>query len=384
MWVALLAVQVLHLGFSVYQWTKTKAVLPLSLPVFSSFALFMTWVFNTWENSYPRNDNYNPDMFWTVVVVMVLAMVHTVHPSASTAVLTRDQTEEWKGWMQIMFLMYHYYRASYMYNSIRVFVSAYVWMTGFGNYLYFTSKADYSWQRVVSMLLRINYLPVLLCLTHDTPLMLYYVVPLHTTYFLVAYATCWLTQRVERPRLVLGAVGVLTALVFETGALAHVADHEVVFRFGLDRYSAWWGMVCAYVFPRIKNRATTVDESMGLVALGILMIVGWYTLCGQWTDKVAYNRVHPYVMIVPILGYLCIRNCHAYVRERHSAFAAWFGLITLETYVLQFHVFMCRNVQHILVLVSSYPTLNMVLVASVFITMSVLCKELTVAVRKTL
>jgi hypothetical protein len=42
--------------------------------------------------------------------------------------LGREQTEEWKGWMQYMFIFYHYYRAYAVYNEIRVFVSAYVWM----------------------------------------------------------------------------------------------------------------------------------------------------------------------------------------------------------------------------------------------------------------
>jgi hypothetical protein len=30
----------------------------------------------------------------------------------SPEVLNREQTEEWKGWMQFMFLLYHYYKVS--------------------------------------------------------------------------------------------------------------------------------------------------------------------------------------------------------------------------------------------------------------------------------
>lgn len=44
----------------------------------------------------------------------------------------RDQTEEWKGWMQVMFVWYHYFAAEEWYNYIRVCVACYVWMTGFG------------------------------------------------------------------------------------------------------------------------------------------------------------------------------------------------------------------------------------------------------------
>ena len=34
-----------------------------------------------------------------------------------------------------------------VYNLIRVFVSAYVWMTGFGNFSFFYVRADYSFNR---------------------------------------------------------------------------------------------------------------------------------------------------------------------------------------------------------------------------------------------
>ena len=44
----------------------------------------------------------------------------------------RDQTEEWKGWMQVMFVWYHYFAAKEWYNWIRIYIAAYVWMTGFG------------------------------------------------------------------------------------------------------------------------------------------------------------------------------------------------------------------------------------------------------------
>ena len=50
--------------------------------------------------------------------------------------LNREQTEEWKGWMQVMFVWYHYYRAAETYNLIRLFIASYVWMTGFGKCLF--------------------------------------------------------------------------------------------------------------------------------------------------------------------------------------------------------------------------------------------------------
>ena len=48
-----------------------------------------------------------------------------------TEVLNRDQTEEWKGWMQFMFLLYHYYHAEEVYNAIRVMITCYVWYVSY-------------------------------------------------------------------------------------------------------------------------------------------------------------------------------------------------------------------------------------------------------------
>lgn len=53
-------------------------------------------------------------------------------PSPDNEVLNRHQTEEWKGWMQIIFLLYHYMHATEVYNGIRVMITCYVWLTGFG------------------------------------------------------------------------------------------------------------------------------------------------------------------------------------------------------------------------------------------------------------
>ena len=43
--------------------------------------------------------------------------------SPANDVLNRDQTEEWKGWMQFVFLFYHYYHAEEIYNSIRIMIT---------------------------------------------------------------------------------------------------------------------------------------------------------------------------------------------------------------------------------------------------------------------
>lgn len=45
--------------------------------------------------------------------------------------------------------MYHYFEAKEFYNAIRLFIAGYVWMTGFGNFLYYYKTSDFSISRWV-------------------------------------------------------------------------------------------------------------------------------------------------------------------------------------------------------------------------------------------
>ena len=78
---------------------------------------------------------YNRDLFlFLCLLLAVVAIYFTSHESENPGkLLNREQTEEWKGWMQIMFVWYHYFRAAETYNAVRIYIAAYVWMTGFGN-----------------------------------------------------------------------------------------------------------------------------------------------------------------------------------------------------------------------------------------------------------
>lgn len=83
------------------------------------------------------------------MLLFLAAGCFSVRKCRKAGVLNRDQTEEWKGWMQVgntehththtlglqrsntsitiqfAFLAYHYHHAAEMYNLIRVFVSSY-------------------------------------------------------------------------------------------------------------------------------------------------------------------------------------------------------------------------------------------------------------------
>ncbi|KAF9587845.1 hypothetical protein IFM89_006099 [Coptis chinensis] len=96
---------------------------------------------------------YNRDLFLFLYMLLVIVSSMTslkkhhdksMFSGKAILYLNRHQTEEWKGWMQVLFLMYHYFAATEIYNAIRVFIAAYVWMTGFGNFSYYYIRKDFS------------------------------------------------------------------------------------------------------------------------------------------------------------------------------------------------------------------------------------------------
>lgn len=320
-------------------------------------------------------------------------------------------------------MQYHYYRAYNVYNEIRCFVSAYVWMTGFGNFLYFDKKQDFSIERAVSMWLRINYFPILLSVFVGVDLDLLYIVPLHTTAFFITMATCYVAKLADqkfgwphwkRNGFALGLCLAVHVLFYQTKLvnILLLFSKEIHFRFQSDKYSAVLGIVSGYFWGHAQKFiawAHTPNASMeggsahyyyteqqkmaawGQRAGGVVLIALWWILFGHMSDKYTYNPVHPFVFWMPIFGWLALRNGSKYLTEIHSTALEFFGKITLETYVLQFHVFMCRNVQHIPVVVPGagkdgpWPlkALNMLVTGAGFVALAYWARRITVTTQTT-
>ncbi|UYV74292.1 CASD1, partial [Cordylochernes scorpioides] len=139
------------------------------------------------ENKYYTHLNF----FLPLAYVFVLGLFFT-EESQCTQVLHRDQTNEWKGWMQLVILIYHMTGASQIlpiYMHIRVLVTAYLFLTGYGHFTYFWHAGEHTLVRFCQVLFRLNLLVVVLCLCMNRPYQFYYFVPLVSFWFLVVYAT---------------------------------------------------------------------------------------------------------------------------------------------------------------------------------------------------
>lgn len=113
---------------------------------------------------FPRGERvYDRDTFLFLVFLLFLVGCGYTTRKTNDKILNRDQTEEWKGWMQVMFVWYHVFAAKEWYNWIRVYIAAYVWMTGFGNFSFFWVRKDFSLWRFLKMQFRLNFLVTCLC-----------------------------------------------------------------------------------------------------------------------------------------------------------------------------------------------------------------------------
>lgn len=289
-------------------------------------------------------------------------------------------------------------------------------MTGFGNFLYFDKKQDFSLERAISMWLRINYFPLLLSFAINVSLELYYVVPLHTAGFFITMFTCYLAKCLEyvmpsasswKRNAVAIAVCFAVHIVFyetELKSCLKIFSDEYYFRFQVDKYSAVIGILSGFCWGKFKEymnwcygspASETTQRQIQCMwyqrAAGVALIAVWWYLFGYMPDKRDYNPIHPFIFWMPVAGYLMLRNSSKYLTEIHSQALEFTGRITLETYVLQFHVLMCNKVQNIPIVIPGSGAdgdpmlkfLNMLLCGVGFMALAYWARQITITTQNT-
>lgn len=302
------------------------------------------------------------------------------HPLYSQS-LSRPQTEEWKGWMQITILLYHYFGMSkvlWAYQLARVLVASYLFMTGYGHTMYFLRTGDFSSPRIALVLFRTNILSIMLSFMMGTQFDLYYFPMLSSLWFLIIYITmvpiskCRLTTHNLIFRIVLSALTVRTLVaasstiesLLETLANLGIGliifdGKEFMFRFRLDAYVVYIGMLAAtYCSRECVDGDTPTDMSSRIsidlvqrfqwlrrtvVPGALCLLTAYVCFCRIFDDKYDYNRWHPIISPFVVVAYVIIRNSTERLSRSYSRFFAWFGRCSLETFVLQYHIWLSSN-----------------------------------------
>lgn len=120
------------------------------------------------------------------------------------------------------------------------------------------------------------------------------------------------------------------------------------FRVTLDMWIVWGGMFTALAFIKIKEARITDRpewpqwQKWTIVGSG-LTIVGYMVFELTRRDKFVYNGWHPYISILPVLAFCVLRNATPYLRSTSSKFFIFFGQCSLETFIIQFHLFIAAE-----------------------------------------
>jgi N-acetylneuraminate 9-O-acetyltransferase len=166
--------------------------------------------------------------------------------------------------------------------------------------------------------------------------------------------------------------------------------HEWHFRSKLDHLIAIWGMLCAYNYPAYSKWLLSLEAqapSRQLVQKSILavacvaVLLGWtYWAMFVMEDRFAYNKWHPYTAFLPITAYLLLRNLTPWLRNQYLPGLAFVGKMTLETYLLQFHLFLANNAKSLADYLPGYPLLTFIMATAFLATFGYIAFQGTVTV----
>ncbi|KAI9849820.1 MAG: hypothetical protein M1837_000034 [Sclerophora amabilis] len=389
-----------------------RAFLVFTLIICYCFYTDRTQLFNKLRQRFSFEDFGS--LCWVTLGLGVLSIRRSTSPqprrseaipsssAPSQPFLSRDQTDEWKGWMQFVILIYHYTGASHVlwiYQIVRLLVASYLFMTGFGHTVYFYTTGDYSLRRVASVLVRLNLLSCALAYMMRTDYLFYYFSPLVSFWFMVIY----FTMKVGRTRngvlpfllgkivasaiLVTGLTKIpgILELIFATLRFTcriHWDLKEWRFRAFLDMYIVYVGMICAILFVEISNQSSPARRSFLsnrriMASINILSVVaamiilpGFWALTRRSPDKADYNWWHPCISFLPIISFAVLRNSHRHLRNFRSSIFVWLGQRSLETFTLQFHIWLAGDRKGLLSLNMTGRLLEFLILTAVFVWLS--------------
>jgi len=360
---------------------------------------------------FKEQKQYSHVVFVLVLIILLVLGAWTWVPSQQTMVLNRDQTNEWKGWMQLVILLYHYIGASKVlpiYVFIRLLVASYLFLSGYGHFSFFWNKGDFGLYRFCQVITRMNILVAVLCLVMARPYQFYYFVPLATFWFVVIYVVLAVWPRVTaaifkdshkyyftillKLFLLFGGISViwssptLCQWIFSQWAIKELfidendSVREWWFRSWLDRYSTLFGMEVALVYCTAKyfkmfddNNKRTLFSGPAKVAsiiFAVFAIVGYTIQAFTCSSKVSCNETHSVTSFIPILAFVLLRNVPGSLRSKFSKFYAWVGTFSLELFIAQYHIWLAHDTKGVLVLIPNQPLFNVVVTTFVFVCVS--------------
>ncbi|EEZ99845.2 N-acetylneuraminate 9-O-acetyltransferase [Tribolium castaneum] len=376
----------------------------------AKMALIMSYFFLCDRTNFFMKENkyYSEFSFWLPIGYVTVLGLFFTEDSKYTKVLHRDQLNEWKGWMQLVILVYHITGASRILPinmHIKVLISAYLFLLGYEQFCCVWQRGDIGIVSFFRVLFQLNFITVTLCLCMNRPYQFYYFVPLLSFWYLMTY--CFLafpphiTAQTSENNVMQYFYLLIKFVVFFTvitilfmsevffekvfvtrpwKALFVTTDDDIRewwFRWKLDRYTIIYGMGFAVILL-LAQRYNIYDDnnhnnlfSRGLALTGILVAIAgigcYLSITFLCSTELECSEIHSYIVFIPIVGYIVLRNISGVLRTRYSSLFAWFGEISLELFISQYHIWLAADTHGVLVLIPGYPVLNVMITSFIFV-----------------
>jgi len=353
---------------------------------------------------------YSHLAFFIPLVSLFVIGLTTRAPVKQTTFLNPDQLNEWKGWMIIIMLLYNYTQAESIlpiFVNLRLITSSFLFILGFIHFKQFWYTADYGLYKICKVLTRLNLFCVTLCLVMGHPYQFYYLVPLLTFWFVIIYLLMAIFPRVSneivmkstKKNLVMAAKLIVLFVVvfvvwghenicewlFNQSAVSELfvdSDGDIALwrkNSGLNRYAVLYGMTCGYVYVTLKQYNFIKDadhnglmvkstlHALLIMVVALIALVAYEIQAFTCESKSTCDQTHAIVSILPIMGYVVIRNIPGFLRTKYSLFFAWVGEMSIELFLCQYHIWLSNDIHGLHVLIPGYPVLNGLITSFTFV-----------------
>ena len=243
-------------------------------------------------------------------------------------------------------------------------------------------------------MVRLNLLTIILAYVMNTDYLFYYFAPLVSFWYIVVYVTmafgsqyndrtvflvCKILIAMALTTFVIEEEWILKEIFSILGGICNIgwSAKESSFRLRLDYWIIYFGMLTAVAFMKVRDNRLTdhplwptiAKVSIGGSVVGMLWFLAFELL---QPSKFAYNHWHPYISWIPIISFVILRNANATLRSVSSQMFGFIGRCSLETFIIQYHLWMAADTQGLLIVIpwTRWRILNMIVTTTIFVWLS--------------
>ena len=142
----------------------------------------------------------------------------------------------------------------------------------------------------------------------------------------------------------------------------------------LDHWSTFLGMIFAANFPIMSYLQRKLEAqparqewlAKGSIGVCLFAVFVWWATNPFLEPKLSYNLTNAYYGFIPLITYIYFRNLTPTLRSYSLDLLHQIGKTTLETYLMQHHIWLTSNAKSLLTLVPGWPKVNFLLVTMIY------------------